>query len=50
MLGELHGLVAHNILSEFTDFKFPTEAELEDLFLKLPNELRSKQMVIIRIV
>ena len=45
MLGELHGLVAHNMLSEFTNFKYPTEEELEDLFEKLPNELRSKRKV-----
>ena len=45
MLGELHRLVAHNILSKFTEFKFPTETELEDLFKKLPDGLRSKQMV-----
>ena len=45
MLGELHGLVAQNMLSEFTNFKYLTEAELEDLFEKLPNELRSKRRV-----
>ena len=50
MLAELHGLVANNMLSKFTDFKFLTERELEDLFEKLPDELRSKRRVKTHIV
>ena len=45
MLREIHKLVVETILPKFTDFKYPTDEEIEYLISQLPKDLRSKKKV-----
>ena len=47
MLREIHELVVEAILPKFTDFKYPTDDEINDLISQLPKDLRSKKKVIL---